>query len=344
MDSETAALEYGKAALDQRRHRLFSGGLPYFHVILEKDRSADRRDQRGQPERPPQRPVSHAFDSPTIDRGEQHRRQQDECQRERNITDPGEPQHQKGDDRDKGADHVDLAMGKIDHADDAVHHRVADRDQPVDRPQSQAVDQLLQKICHPRADRAPAPPRFARKYAERPTTRKPTALLTRRAAGRAAVSDYLRLSRIFPVAPPTANLQQKIAHWLQWLPLPVEKSARSRACYDRFDNVHCESGNFWIEFPTAAEFDSLTGSGAYSPRPHSLTPESLDDQQPRPCPALRRFGRCGLRLDRPIAPRRCVERRGTDGARQCPRVLPGEALSAGARSQPARALRPRDHD
>src|ERR1700730_11050136 len=94
-------------------------------------------------------------------------------------------------------------------------------------------------------------PRFARRYAERPTTRKPTALLTHRAAVRAAFSDYLGLSRIFPVAPYTANLQQKIAHWLQSFPLPVEKSARSRACYDRFDNLHCESGNFWIELPTA---------------------------------------------------------------------------------------------
>src|SRR5262245_32932273 len=34
-------------------------------------------------------------------------------------------------------------MSKVDHADDAVDHRVADGDQPVDRPKGQAVDHLL---------------------------------------------------------------------------------------------------------------------------------------------------------------------------------------------------------
>ena len=56
-----------------------------------------------------------------------------------------------GDDRDqadKRADHENVAVGEIDHADDAIDHRVADRDQPVDRAERQAVDQLLQKICH----------------------------------------------------------------------------------------------------------------------------------------------------------------------------------------------------
>jgi hypothetical protein len=48
------------------------------------------------------------------------------------------------------AEHEDVAMGEIDHADDAVDHRVADRDQPVDRAERQPVDQLLEKIVHPR--------------------------------------------------------------------------------------------------------------------------------------------------------------------------------------------------
>ena len=39
-------------------------------------------------------------------------------------------------------------MGEIDHADDAVDHRVADRDQPIDRPQRQPVDKLLDEILH----------------------------------------------------------------------------------------------------------------------------------------------------------------------------------------------------
>jgi hypothetical protein len=39
-------------------------------------------------------------------------------------------------------------MRKIDHADDAVNHRIADRDQPIDGPERQAIDQLLQEIFH----------------------------------------------------------------------------------------------------------------------------------------------------------------------------------------------------
>src|SRR3546814_6207559 len=41
-------------------------------------------------------------------------------------------------------------MGEIDHADDAVDHRVADCDQPVDSPQRQPVDKLLEEIFHVR--------------------------------------------------------------------------------------------------------------------------------------------------------------------------------------------------
>src|SRR6266404_4528793 len=96
-------------------------------------------------------------------------------------------------------------------------------------------------------------PGSARKYAERPTTRKPTALLTHKAAAWAAFSHYPQLSQRFTVAPSTANLQQKIARWLQKVPLPLEEPARNRAFHDRFDNLHCESGNFWVELPTAAE-------------------------------------------------------------------------------------------
>src|SRR4029077_11225434 len=48
----------------------------------------------------------------------------------------------------EAADHENIAMGEIDHADDAVDHGVADGDQAVDRAEHQAVDQLLGKIIH----------------------------------------------------------------------------------------------------------------------------------------------------------------------------------------------------
>jgi hypothetical protein len=37
---------------------------------------------------------------------------------------------------------------EVDHADDAEHHRVADRDQAVDRAERDAVDELLDEDFH----------------------------------------------------------------------------------------------------------------------------------------------------------------------------------------------------
>jgi hypothetical protein len=39
-------------------------------------------------------------------------------------------------------------MREIDHADDAVNHRVANSDQAIDGAQSQTIDQLLQEVFH----------------------------------------------------------------------------------------------------------------------------------------------------------------------------------------------------
>ena len=36
----------------------------------------------------------------------------------------------------------------VDHADDAVDHRVADGDEPVDRAEREAVDELLEEVFH----------------------------------------------------------------------------------------------------------------------------------------------------------------------------------------------------
>ena len=47
-------------------------------------------------------------------------------------------------------------MGEIDHADDAVNHRVADGDQAIDGAERDAVDELLEKIHRSLAAPAPA--------------------------------------------------------------------------------------------------------------------------------------------------------------------------------------------
>jgi hypothetical protein len=95
-----------------------------------------------------QRAVGQPLHRPPISSGEDHGDQQHHQQRQGHVADAERAQHQKRDHRDEGADHVDLAMGEIDHADDAVDHGVADGDEPIDRPQGQAIDELLQKIRH----------------------------------------------------------------------------------------------------------------------------------------------------------------------------------------------------
>ena len=42
--------------------------------------------------------------------------------------------------------HVDLAVGEVDHADDAVDHGVADGDQRIGAAYGQSVQQLLNQI------------------------------------------------------------------------------------------------------------------------------------------------------------------------------------------------------
>src|SRR3546814_3608170 len=77
-----------------------------------------------QPERPAKRAVCEALDRPAVDRREQHCRNQHDEQRERYPCHADRAEDEERDQRNEGADHEDLAMGEIDHADDAVDHRV----------------------------------------------------------------------------------------------------------------------------------------------------------------------------------------------------------------------------
>ena len=52
------------------------------------------------------------------------------------------------DQRHEAAHHEHVAVGEVHHADDAEDHRIADRDEAVDRPQRQPVDELLEKYFH----------------------------------------------------------------------------------------------------------------------------------------------------------------------------------------------------
>ena len=120
--------------------------LPDLDIVLQENRHADRRDQRHKPRPAAQWAIRHALHGKAIAAGDDHRDDQRRAQHQRQRitglrTDRGQ-RHEPH----VGADHVDLAVGKVDHADDAVDHRVADGDQRIDRTQRQAIDQLLGEL------------------------------------------------------------------------------------------------------------------------------------------------------------------------------------------------------
>jgi hypothetical protein len=145
---ERLAIDQRMSALDQRRQRLHARALRDLHVVGEKDRHADGRDQRRQPIGVAQRPVGETLDRPAVQRREPHGDQQHEEQRHRDGGDADGDEGEEGDQGDEGADHEHVAMGEVDHADDAVDHRVADGDEAIDGAERDAVDELLEEIFH----------------------------------------------------------------------------------------------------------------------------------------------------------------------------------------------------
>ena len=134
------------AAGNQCRHCQVTGTLRQTDVVLQEDRHADGGDQRDQPGTATQRSVGHPFNGIAVGGGDDDRGDQRQQQHDRQRADPQGQQTDDGDERGIGTDHVHLAVGEVDHADNAIHHRVADGDQRVGRADGQSVDQLLKYI------------------------------------------------------------------------------------------------------------------------------------------------------------------------------------------------------
>src|SRR2546421_283471 len=94
------------------------------------------------------RPISDALHRPAVERGNRHRYQKHDQEDHGHRSQADRDQDQKRDQRDKAADHENVAMSKIDHADNAIDHGVADGDQAIDRAEHNAVDELLGEIVH----------------------------------------------------------------------------------------------------------------------------------------------------------------------------------------------------
>ncbi len=118
--------------------------------VLEEDGHAERGDQRCYARRLAQRLEGDALDRDGEDARSERRRSEHEHQRERHRYrkggGPSEPaQHAEA---DESTDHVHLALREIEQSQDAIHDRVAEREERVEASERQAVDQLLGEEVH----------------------------------------------------------------------------------------------------------------------------------------------------------------------------------------------------
>ncbi len=122
--------------------------------VFQEKGNADGRDERGDAGHSPQGAVGEPFHRYGQQGAGQHGGQDHgdgadhrHCRRIHPGPDGQRPpvQVQKGDgeETDKGADHKDIAVGKVDQFHDAVDHRVAQGDQSINEAQLKAVQDLL---------------------------------------------------------------------------------------------------------------------------------------------------------------------------------------------------------
>ena len=108
--------------------------------ILQEVGDADRRDQNGEGIRPAKRLIGDPLRQNTRERTD------DDGEKRR-----GRNRKAEAVERDKcgiGSQHKDVAVRKIQHLRDAVHHRIAECDDGIDRSQADAVQQIRKKTHH----------------------------------------------------------------------------------------------------------------------------------------------------------------------------------------------------
>ena len=106
--------------------------------LLQQVADADGGNQNSQGRGFPQRPVGHPFDHNAQYGTDDHRKYNG-----KNRVHPGSTE---GEEYDVAADHDDIAVGEVQHFGNAVDHRVPQGDQRIHAPQTDAVDQVGQKL------------------------------------------------------------------------------------------------------------------------------------------------------------------------------------------------------
>src|SRR5262245_58305469 len=130
--------------------------VPLAREVLEEEREPDggeqRRDAPRAADRPVADPVGHHRERRRDERAGRERREigDDDRPRLRNreLLDPRVAQHEVARERTR---HEQLAVGEVDETDDAVDHRVAERDEGVDRAAAEPVGEVVDEVL-PSAD------------------------------------------------------------------------------------------------------------------------------------------------------------------------------------------------
>ena len=115
---------------------------------FNEQRDADGGDQHGETGRWRNGHVREKFDQHSDDGADDGGEDDDEKRRDDGGRRSGFLQGRSEEVGGERAEHQHVAMGEVDEAQDAINHRVAQRDERVDESQRQTVDQLLEQPIH----------------------------------------------------------------------------------------------------------------------------------------------------------------------------------------------------
>ncbi len=120
--------------------------------LLQGDAGADGRDEWHEARRPPQGSIGDAFQQEGDGDGEDGGDGDGEEEREDGVLLQPAPTlgEDDGEIADITAGHEDLAMGEVDHEEDAVDQRIAEGDEGVDATGGEAEEEILQQRVRPR--------------------------------------------------------------------------------------------------------------------------------------------------------------------------------------------------
>jgi len=122
---------------------------------LQEDRHADGRNQRNKPITATQGTVGNPFDAVAVGAGNHNAGEKRGSQQKWHAVQTHHGQAGDGDKRNIGTNHVHLAVGEVDHSNNAVNHRIADGDQGISAANVEAVNQHLEEVIDVRHYKAP---------------------------------------------------------------------------------------------------------------------------------------------------------------------------------------------